>query len=669
MTGAMSGRQVGGRYVLERKIAGGGMGAIWVALDSQLQRRVAIKLTTSQRLSSAAARRQFEQEAKAIAQFHNPNVVQIHDFGVDGDDPYIVMELLEGEDLETRLRRRERLAPGVVSSLLTQVARALTAAHTVGIVHRDLKPANIFLARIDGKEVVKILDFGLVRQKARTDELPPDPMADGMVGTLRYMSPEQIRGDTSLDHRSDLWSIAVVFFRALTGRFPFSLESVGSLLNGSFRPPDVLPSSLVPELGTDVDPFFTRALEPDPSQRFQSANEMAAAFAALVQSARIQTAKILVVDDEPDVEALMRQAFRRQIRDHLYEFIFATDGEDALEKLRQHPDVDVVLSDINMPRMDGLTFLGRVGEVNPLVKVIIISAYSDIPNIRTAMNRGAYDFLVKPLDFQDLEATLVKTLKHAAEVRQMVRSIEENGVLRKFVQSGVLDRLRSLTQGPEALAGERVDATVVFIDIKVTPAMRQAAPEALIRMLNENFQLIVPELTSRGGVVDKFLGESMMAVFRGPEHLTRSLEACVAVREQHKAMAYRGGEQSPYAQGISIGLDSGEVVFGGLGGPELGRLDYTVIGDVADTAARLASAARRDQLLITEPLRQRVVAAFECRAVGRQPLGGAGQPVAVYDVAGRRGEVTSEGDPTPSPEVSDPVTPSVEPRLAALTGR
>ena len=646
------------------------MGAIWVALDSQLQRRVAIKLTTSQRLSSAAARKQFEQEAKAIAQFHNPNVVQIHDFGVDGDDPFIVMELLEGEDLETRLRRRERLAPGVVSSLLTQVARALSSAHTVGIVHRDLKPANLFLSRIDGKEVVKILDFGLVRQKARTDELPPDPMADGMVGTLRYMSPEQIRGDTNLDHRSDLWSIAVVFFRALTGRFPFSLEAVGSLLNGSFRPPDVLPSSLVPELGTDVDPFFTRALDPDPSERFQSANEMAAAFASLVQSARIQTAKILVVDDEPDVEALLRQAFRRQLRDNLYEMIFATDGEDALEKLRQHPDIDVVLSDINMPRMDGLTFLGRVGEVNPLVKVIIISAYSDIPNIRTAMNRGAYDFLVKPLDFQDLEATLVKTLKHAAEVRQMVRSIEENGVLRKFVQSGVLDRLRALTQGPEAMAGERVQATVVFVDIKnFAPVARQAPPEALIRTLNENFQLIVPELTSRGGVVDKFLGDSVMVVFRGPDHLTQALEACVAVREQHRVMADRGGAQSPYAHGISIGLDSGEVVFGGLGGPDLGRLDYTVLGDVVDTASRLAAVAKREQLLISERLRQHVAEVFDCRSVGSHHVTGSGQAVGVFDVIGRRGAAVAPGDPTPSPEVHEPATQTQEPGLSALTGR
>jgi serine/threonine protein kinase/class 3 adenylate cyclase len=633
----MSGRQVAGRYILEKKIAGGGMGAIWVATDKQLQRRVAIKLTSSQRLSSTGAQHQFEKEAKAIAQFHHPNVVQIHDFGLDGEEPYIVMELLEGEDLETRLKRREKLPASQVSALLTQVAHGLTAAHTSGIIHRDLKPANLFLARIAGQEVVKILDFGLVRLKHRSVDITPESV-DGMIGTLRYMSPEQIRGDENLDHRSDLWSIAVVLYRALTGRFPFGLEVIGNLLNGTFRPPDVTPSSLVPELGTDLDSFFARALEPDPSRRFQSAQELAAAFAAIVTAARPHVAKILVVDDEPDVEVMMRQAFRRQLRDNVYELLFASDGEDALEKLRHHPDLDVILTDINMPRMDGLTFLSKVGEVNPIVKVIIISAYSDMTNIRTAMNRGAYDFLTKPLDFQDLETTLAKTLKHVAEVRQMMRSVEENALLRMFVQGAVLDRLRSLLNGPGALAGERVEATVAVIDVKdFTPVTRHAPPEAVIQRLNENFQLIVPELTSRGGMVDKFLGDAVMVVYRGVDHLQRALEACMAVREQLRAMAYRGGEHSPYAHGVCIGLDSGELISGGLGGPELGRLEYTVLGEVVNTAARLASLGCRDRILICDRLRPRVEEQFECGAADTLQLPGVSAPVAVHEILGRRG--------------------------------
>ncbi|WP_407739728.1 protein kinase domain-containing protein [Hyalangium sp.] len=632
------GRQVGGRYVLERRLAGGGMGAIWQAFDPHLHRRVAIKLTTSQRLSSDGARHQFEKEAKAIAQLHHPNVVQIHDFGLDGDEPYLVMELLEGEDLEARLTRRARLPPAQLAGLFTQIARGLTAAHTVGIVHRDLKPANLFVSRVDGQEVVKILDFGLVRQQSRTSsEVTPESM-DGMVGTLRYMSPEQIRGDTNLDHRSDLWSISVVLFRALTGQFPFKLEAVGELLNGSFHPPDTRPSTLLPELGPELDRFFFKALHPDPSQRFQSAQELAASFAAIVQTPRTQAARILVVDDEPDVETLLSQAFRRQIRDKIYAFTFASDGEDALEKLRQNPDIDVILTDINMPRMDGLSFLSRVGEVNPLAKVIIVSAYSDMTNIRTAMNRGAYDFLTKPLDLQDLEATLNKTLKHVAEARQMMHSIEENALLRMFVQSTVLERLRPLAQGPGALAGEKMESTVVLLRLQdFTPVVRQHTPDAVIQRLNEHFQGLVPEFLSRGGMVDRFLGDSVRLMFRGQDHLRHAVDACLAAREQLRAMAARGEEAAARTHGVGLALDSGEVVLGGLGGPELGRLDYTLVGEAVENASRLLGVARRDEILISDRLRMRVVMEFECRSAGERLLSAAGAPVLVHDIVGRRG--------------------------------
>ncbi|HLL51915.1 MAG TPA: protein kinase, partial [Myxococcaceae bacterium] len=394
----MSGRQIGGKYTLEHRIAGGGMGNIWVALDAQLQRRVALKLMAPDRVASASARVQFEREAMAVARLKNPHVVQIYDYGVDQSSPYLVMELLEGEDLEARLTRLGRLSPAAAANLLNQVAKALSAAHAAGIVHRDLKPANLFLTRVDGEEVLKVLDFGLAMVVAGEVSLG----APGkLMGTPRYMSPEQMRGEASLDHRSDLWSLGVVLYRSLTGQFPFSQDGYGELMHRTEGVGILPPSTVVPELGKDMDAFFQRALSTDPAQRFGSARDMAGAFAALVEASKpAQATKILVVDDEPDVQLLMKQRFRKQIRGAVYEFHFAHNGEEALEKLRQHPDIDIVLSDINMPKMDGLTFLGRVGEVNPLAKVIIISAYSDMSNIRVAMNRGAFDFLVKPVDFQ-----------------------------------------------------------------------------------------------------------------------------------------------------------------------------------------------------------------------------------------------------------------------------
>ena len=122
-------------------------------------------------------------------------------------------------------------------------------------------------------------------------------------------------------------------------------------------------------------------------------------------------AKILVADDETDLEMLIKQKFRKQIREQKYEFVFAINGSDALQKIAEHPDIDILLSDINMPEMDGLTLLSKLGEASPLIKAVIVSAYGDMENIRLAMNLGAFDFLTKPLNFEDLELTMAKTMK------------------------------------------------------------------------------------------------------------------------------------------------------------------------------------------------------------------------------------------------------------------
>lgn len=646
----MSERQtVGGRYVLERRLAGGGMGTIWVALDPKLQRHVALKLMASHCAPAPLARQQFEWEAQAIARLQNPHVIQVHDCDLSGDTPYIVMELLDGEDLEALLNRRDRLSLAMVDRILTEAARALTAAHAAGVIHRDLKPANLFLARSASGELVKVLDFGLALLMSGGAAQPhPD---EEMAGTPRYMSPEQLRGvEPRLDHRCDLWALSVVAYRALTGQHPFPLESLRQMRLGNVPPPPPPPSSIVPELGAEVDAFFARALDPEPSRRYQSAHELAAAFTSRVAAGRpSRPAKILVVDDEPDVVVLMEQSFRKQIRRSVYQFLFAADGEEALEQLRQHPDVQVVLCDINMPRMDGLTFLSRVGEVSSLTRVIIVSAYGDMNNIRTAMNRGAYDFITKPIDFPDLEATLVKTLKHVRELRSTIRSTEENGLLRMFVPGGVLERLPPLLQGSDALAGERVEGTVAFIDVDAfTPVLHQEPPAESLRRLNANFEAIVPEVLARGGTVDKFVGDAVMAVFRGPGHVDRGLEACIAIRRQLGTLADRGGERAPYAHGVCIGLDSGELVSGSVGAKASGRLDFTVLGDVVNTAARLAARAGRGQVLVSARARELAKEPFEYNALGEHPLSGAGEPVSVFELVRRVGDTrVAPNEPTP----------------------
>ena len=151
-------------------------------------------------------------------------------------------------------------------------------------------------------------------------------------------------------------------------------------------------------------------------------------------------AKILVVDDEPDLELLLRQKFRRQIRKGTLTLVFAQNGVEALRQLEAHDDVDMVLSDINMPQMDGLTLLNQLNELNRDLRAVIVTAYGDMKNIRTAMNRGAFDFITKPIDFKDLEATIAKTLAHLEVMREALQSRDELVAIRR--ELGVAARMQ-----------------------------------------------------------------------------------------------------------------------------------------------------------------------------------------------------------------------------------
>ena len=148
--------------------------------------------------------------------------------------------------------------------------------------------------------------------------------------------------------------------------------------------------------------------------------------------------KILVVDDEPDLEVLIKQKFRKEIRDQKYDFSFATNGVDALSFLNLNPNIDILLSDINMPQMDGLTLLSKISEQNILIKSVIVSAYGDLQNIRTAMNRGAFDFITKPINFEDLEITIEKTIKQVNQMKMTMEAIKQNNLLKMYVDETVL---------------------------------------------------------------------------------------------------------------------------------------------------------------------------------------------------------------------------------------
>ena len=221
------GRVVGGKYRLVRQLAEGGMGEVWLARHEVLDADVAVKLMSAEIIGTEHALARFEREAKASAKLKSNHIVRVNDFGVEGEMPYMVMELLDGEDLGTRLKRDGPMTVADFVPMLRQIAKGLEVAHAAGFVHRDLKPSNIFIAREGRDEVVKIVDFGVARETKT--KLVDEKTGSGVVlGSPHHMSPEQALGE-KVDQRSDLWALAVVVFRALAGRKPFDSDVLATV--------------------------------------------------------------------------------------------------------------------------------------------------------------------------------------------------------------------------------------------------------------------------------------------------------------------------------------------------------------------------------------------------------------------------------------------------------
>ena len=342
--------------------------------------------------------------------------------------------------------------------------------------------------------------------------------------------------------------------------------------------------------------------------------------------------KILVVDDEPDLEVLIKQKFRKKIREQDYEFVFADNGVRALEKLEEHPDVDVVLSDINMPEMDGLTLLSKLNEQYSLLKSIIISAYGDMDNIRTAMNYGAFDFITKPVNFSDLELTMEKTIKHVEQVHETVKAIKENNILKMYVDETVLNFMNTREFESALMVNETIVGTVVFFDIcSFTEISESESPDKVVKLLNSYFDVMVKEIIGQNGHVDKFIGDAIMAVFRGDYHLDRAIDACLATRKIISELP-KGTDKTDFSPNVSIGINSGQMISGNMGSSALRRLDYTVIGDVVNLAQRLQDKAEPGQILIAEDNYQLIKESFQCNKVGQVVLKNKSKPVVVYEV-------------------------------------
>lgn len=277
-----TGEVLGGKYRLVQFIGEGGMGAVYEAQHAIVGRRFAVKLLHADLAQDPGALERFSREAQAAGALESENIASVVDFGHAADDvPYIVMELLVGEDLAKLLAREGPLSVPRAVGLAIQACRGLDAAHAAGIVHRDLKPENLFVTRRgDGSDLLKILDFGIAKLARTTgdDDQPNLTQTGSTMGTPLYMPPEQARGEKQLDHRADIYALAVILYEALSGERPHNGESYNAILYHILTQAPRPLTSLRPSIPSDLADVVHRALSPDPGHRPQSAMELARAI-------------------------------------------------------------------------------------------------------------------------------------------------------------------------------------------------------------------------------------------------------------------------------------------------------------------------------------------------------------------------------------------------------
>ncbi len=268
-----------GKYELRSKLGQGTFGLVFVARDLELDRDVAIKLLNPTHLTNAEIHHRFLQEARASARISHPGIVTVLDCGKAGTElgecAYIVLELLQGESLTSRLGRSGKLAPDTAVEVARQIASAIAAAHRADVLHRDLKPDNVYLVpdpAVPAGERVKVLDFGLARIGASRHT-----MMNTVFGTPRYMSPEQCRSAAMIDHRSDIYSLGCILFELVTGHTPFEGD-LRALVEGHQRVPAPRARQLAPEISASLDDLIACMLAKDPADRPQSMIEVQSAL-------------------------------------------------------------------------------------------------------------------------------------------------------------------------------------------------------------------------------------------------------------------------------------------------------------------------------------------------------------------------------------------------------
>jgi serine/threonine-protein kinase len=294
------------------------MGSVWRAEQVRLRSPAAVKFLDPSLIEYPEMQERFLQEARSAAAVQSAHVIQIFDYGREAGIPYIAMELLRGENLDARLARRGLLTPRELNQIFTEVARGLGEAHALGVIHRDVKPGNIFIARQGKYEVTKLIDFGIakVRENALRVSQVTGTAQGTVLGTPQYMSPEQLRGRSDVDYRTDLWALGIIACECLTGRHPFPGATIGDLSVQICTEQPPAPSTLG-KVPAGFDAWFFKATSKDPLDRFESAAAMSEALTKILvppperEAAKLDQARSIARDNWQELGRAWVAASRR----------------------------------------------------------------------------------------------------------------------------------------------------------------------------------------------------------------------------------------------------------------------------------------------------------------------------------------------------------------------
>ncbi len=421
----MIGRKILNRYEVQEHLGDGSTATVYKALDTRLGRQVALKVLLPH--VRETTRKRFFQEALAAAQLNHPNIMSIYDIGDEDDYHFLVVEYVDGVSLSYYVPS----PPHMVVNLGKQIASALQYAHAHYVIHRDIKPANI---KVTPTGVVKIMDLGLALPREATRVT-----ADGMViGTPAYLSPEQAQGHT-LDHRTDIYSLGVVLYEMATGHLPFDADEIPALLLQQVKQPPPPPRLIAPDLPVELERVILKTLEKNPVRRYQSAEALATALAAVIvaepeaplldektqprkpsdeEAARNPTlgGRLVTRRSKPTIRVLMaddhtvlRKALASflESRDDFVVVGEAADGAAALkETLALLPDV--LLLDLNMPIKGGLEIIPSVRAEAPNVKILVLTGREEDWYIMRALRAGAHGYILKNADENELVDGIIK---------------------------------------------------------------------------------------------------------------------------------------------------------------------------------------------------------------------------------------------------------------------